>query len=90
MVGFVMRFISSAKISSTELSPRPKMRTECDTISSSESLRRYGSALSRNMALHSLGGPGIITTILPSFSKPQPGAVPQLLWNTVQPSGSIA
>ena len=26
---------------------------------------------------------------MPSFSNAQPGAVPQVLWNTVHPSGSI-
>ena len=31
-----------------------------------------------------------MTTTLPSFSKAQPGAVPAVLWNTVQPSGSSA
>ena len=29
-------------------------------------------------------------TVMPSFSKAQPGAVPQSLWNTVQPRGRSA
>ena len=44
-----MRFISPENISSTALSPMPKTLIECDTISSSESWRRYGSALRMNM-----------------------------------------
>ena len=74
-----MTFISSRKTSSTSLSPMPKMRTEWETICSSDSFLRYGTAQALNMGTHSLGGPGIMMTILPSFSKAQPGAVPQLL-----------
>ena len=40
MVGLRMAFISSAKRSSTALSPMPKMRTEWETICSSESFFR--------------------------------------------------
>ena len=85
-----MAFISSAKMSSTALSPMPKIRSEWETICSSDSRRRNGMAETSNMVWHSLGGPGTITTTFPSFSNPQPGAVPQVLWKTVQPSGSSA
>ena len=90
MLGLLMAFISAANMSSTPLSPMPKMRMEWETICSSESFFRYGTAYLRNIGMHSLGGPGIITTTLPSFSKAQPGAVPHSLWKTVLPSGSIA
>ena len=43
-----------------------------------------------NIGSHSFGGPGSMTTILPSASKPQPGAVPHSLWKMVQPSGTRA
>ena len=90
MLGLVMAFISQAKISSTALSPMPKMLMVWETIFSSDSWRRYGIALFSSMMRHSFGGPGSMTTTLPSFSKAQPGAVPAVLWNTVQPSGSSA
>ena len=54
----------------------------CDDLTKqvlAESFFRYGMPYSRNMGTHSLGGPGSMSTILPSASKAQPGAVPQRL-----------
>ena len=49
-----------------------------------------GAAFSRNMGMHSRGGPGSITTSLFPLWKAQPGAVPQGLSRMWQPSGSQA
>ena len=82
-----MAFILSRSRFSTADSPMPKIWRVRLTMAPSVQSRRKGTARSRNMGLHSEGGPGSMTTRTPSDSKPQPGAVPQSFWKGTQPSG---
>ena len=62
------------------LSPMPKVMMLWLTMCSSERERRKSTPPWAIMAFISLGGPGRMSTWVPSGAvKPQPGAVPQVL-----------
>ena len=89
-MGFVSSFIRSRRRLSTADSPRPNTRRVRERITPSLRRASQGTARSRNMGRHSLGGPGSMTTQVPSASKAQPGAVPQALSRIWQSSGRYA
>ena len=79
-MGLVRAFILSRSMSSMRLSPMPKVMMLRLTMCSSERVRRKSTPPCTIMAFISLGGPGRISTCVPSGAvKPQPGAVPQVL-----------
>ncbi len=89
-MGFFCASIKSSIFVSAALSPMPQNLTILEQITSGCRLRSQGYTCSSNMGISSFGGPGRRIMQVFSSSIMMPGAVPLLLYSTLQPSGTNA